>query len=94
VANVTFSGKLSAQAATGEQVTVAVTKPDGTKDTLTAATDTTGAFTVTQPYTVAGSYSAVASVLADAQNSSAQSPAVAFTITVANRTVTLNVSRA
>jgi hypothetical protein len=94
VANVTFNGVVSAQAAPGETVTVTVTLPDTTTDTLTATTDNTGAYTATKTYTTPGSYSAVAAVPADAQYDAAQSPLVPFTIAVANRTVTLNVSLA
>lgn len=91
MANVTFSGTVSAQAASGETVTVTVTKPDTTKDTLNAKTDATGTYSVSQTYTVAGAYSATATVPADAQYAAATSPAVSFTIALVNRTVTLNV---
>jgi hypothetical protein len=91
VANVTLSGTVSAQAASGETVTITVLKPDGTKDPWTTTTDTTGAYTLTKTYTVAGTYSAVATVSADAQYAAATSPTVSFTITLVNRTVTLNV---
>jgi len=98
VANVTFSGTVATQATPpvprpNISVTVTVTKPDGTTDTLTANTDTSGNYTVTQTYTVAGAYSAIANVPADTQYAAAASPAVPFTITVlANQTVTLNVN--
>lgn len=92
MANVTFAGTLSAQAAAGETVTVTVTKPDGTKDTWTAVTNSTGAYSVTEVYMIAGAYSATASVAADADYAAATSPAVPFNISAANRTVSLNVA--
>lgn len=88
---VTFSGTVSAQAQAGEAVIVKVTKPDSSIDTLNAATDAQGNYTVTQPYP-AGTYSATAHVDADSQYQSADSPAVAFTVALAQRTVTLNVA--
>jgi hypothetical protein len=92
VANVTFSGTISAQAAVGETVTIIVTKPDGTKDTWTTPTNAVGAYSITETYTVAGSYSAVASVAADTEYAAATSPPVTFSITLTNRTVTINVT--
>ena len=98
MANVTFTGNVSTQATPpvprpNITVTVTVTKPDTTKDTWTATTDSSGNYQVTKPYTVAGAYSAAATVPADTQYAAATSPAAPFTITVlANQTVTLNVS--
>ena len=94
MANVTFAGTQTAQAAAGQTVTIIVTKPDATKDTLTATTDSTGAYTVTKTYTVAGAYSAVASGAADAQYTAWTSTPQAFTISLTNRTGTLSVSLA
>ena len=92
MANITFAGVVSAQAAAGETVTITVTKPDSTKDTLTATTDGNGNYSVTKTYTVSGSYSAIATVTADAQYAAATSPATPFTISLVNRTVALNVA--
>ena len=92
MANVTFSGVVSAQTAPGETITVTVTKPDGTTDALAAQTDSTGAYTVTKTYTAAGAYSAVANVPADAQYVAAASPVIKFSISLLNRTVSLNVN--
>jgi uncharacterized protein GlcG (DUF336 family) len=77
---VTFSGSQSAQAAAGETVTIVVTKPDGTTDTFTAATQADGTYSTSTTYAVAGSYSAVASAQADAQYTSWTSTPQAFTI--------------
>jgi len=92
VANVTFAGTVSAQAAAGETVTMIVTLPGGTTATLTTTTNAVGAYSITETFTVAGSYSAVASVAADTEYAAATSPPVTFSITLTNRTVTLNVT--
>ena len=97
MANVKFSGTVLTQATppvprTSITVTVTVTLPDKTTDTLTATTDTTGAYTATKTYTAIGAYSAIATVPADAQFDKATSPATPFTITLAAQTVTLNVN--
>jgi hypothetical protein len=94
VANVTFSGSVSAQAASGETVTIIVTMPDTTKDTLTAITLADKSYTVTKQYSIAGSYSAQASGVADAMYSSWQSPVVPYTISLSTRTGTLVVTLA
>ena len=88
----TFSGKISAQTSTGETVTITVSKPDASKDTLTAATDAQGNYTTTKDYTVAGNYSAVASIPVDPTYTQATSPTVNFTIALITRTLTLNVT--
>jgi TusA-related sulfurtransferase len=94
VANVTFAGSQTAQVAAGETVTVTVTKPDATKDTLTATTDGSGNYSVTKTYTVAGSYSAIAAGAADAQYTAWTSNPFPFTISLTNRTGTLIVTLA
>jgi hypothetical protein len=94
---ITFSGLVSAQEAAGELVTVTITKPDGSKATVSDATDAARGYSVA--YTdVAGSYSAVATIPSsqDANNiySVATSPTVPFTLAKTNvaRTITLNVA--
>ena len=100
MANVNFVGTVMTQATPPvprPNVTVIVTVilPGNIADTpLTATTDATGAFSVEKTYTAVGSYSAVASVAADAVFEKAASPATAFTITLAAQAVTLNVSLA
>ena len=91
MANVTFSGVVSAQATAGETVTVTVTKPDATTETVTALTLADRTYTVTKAYSAAGSYSAKAHGNADAIYSSWDSTSVPFTITLTARTGTLNV---
>jgi len=92
VANVIFAGSQSAQAVSGETVTVTVTKPDKTTDTLLATTASDGSYSVTKQYTVLGSYSAVAAGAADAQFSSWASSVASFTIGLTTRTGTLIVT--
>jgi hypothetical protein len=60
VTNVTFNGKVSAQPQAGETVTITVTKPDGTKETLTTQTIADLTYSVTKTYMDAGNYSAKA----------------------------------
>ena len=93
MANVTFSGNVSAQAAPGETVTIIVTAPDSTKTTVTGTTDASGNFTTTpEAFTVGGTYNFEASVPADAQYNAASATGT-FTITVLqNRTLTINVT--
>ena len=90
MSKVTFAGSVTAQIASGE--TIKVTQPDSSIDTITTTTKADLTFTMTKDYIVAGSYSAVASVAADAGNSAATSPSVPFTITLATRTISLNIT--
>ena len=86
-----FSGKVSAQEALGETVTITVTLPDLTTDVLTAVTDVDGNYTVTKGYTEGGDYTAVASVAASKKYLAATSAVASFTILL-EREVTLNVA--
>ena len=89
--DVVFSGSVSAQAVTGETVTLKVTKPDLTIDTWTTLTLADKTFTITKPYMVGGQFSVIAHVDADSQYKAADSASVAFTVLLA-RTITLNVT--
>lgn len=89
---VKFSGLVSAQVATGETVTVTVTKPDLTTEVLTALTLADRTYSVTKTYTVAGSYSAKAHGNADAQYEAWDSSPVPFTVALEPRTGTLVVA--
>lgn len=89
---VVFSGNVSAQAQAGETVTITVTLPDGTKDTLTATTQADLSYSATKEYMVAGAYNAVASGVADSQFRAWTSQTVSFTIELADRTGTLVVT--
>lgn len=92
VANVTFSGTRTVTPGptpSGETITIVVTKPDTTKDTFTTLTGSSGAFTVTRPYTVIGTYSAQASV---ASAPAAQSPSAGFTISAGTLTLAVTVA--
>jgi hypothetical protein len=90
--NVTFSGSVSAQAVTGETVTITVTKPDASTETVTAVTLADRSYTVTKAYVIAGAYSAKAHGDADAIYASWDSNSVPFTIALTARTGTLNVA--
>lgn len=92
--NVTFNGSVSAQATAGETVTLKVTKPDTTVDTLTTTTLADRTYTLSKIYTVAGNYSVIASVPADATYKAATSASVAFTINLLDRTITVTVTQA
>lgn len=92
MANVTFSGVVSAQTAAGETVIITVTKPDTTTETLTALTLADRTYTVTKAYTIAGNYSAKAHGNADATYSAWDSASIPFTIALTTRTGTLGVT--
>ena len=79
---VTFSGAVSAQAQSGEQVTITVKKPDGTVDTATAATDARGAYSTRYSGAPGTGYSAVATIGADARYQAAKSPTITFNVPV------------
>ena len=57
---VTFTGTISAQAALGETVTITITKPDNTIETVTALTLADLTYSVSKEYIEAGAYKAVA----------------------------------
>lgn len=92
MANVTFSGAVSAQVSAGETVTITVTKPDNTTETLIAVTLADKTYSVTNQYVVAGTYKAKAHGDADAIYIACDSAEVSFTIALTARTVTLNVT--
>ena len=89
--SVTFSGSVSVQTGPGEIVTITVTKPDNTTESVTAPTQADGSYSFV--YTnVGGSYSVQAHIDEDADNEAADSPVVLFNILKNPRTITLNVS--
>lgn len=90
--NVRFDGGVSAQATDGEAVTITITKPDTTTETLVALTQADRSYSASATYVVAGSYSAKAHGDADGVYKAWDSVAVSFTITLALRTGTLNVT--
>jgi hypothetical protein len=87
-----FRGVVSAQIQAGETVTISVTKPDSTIDTLTATTLADRTYSVVKEYLVAGNYSVKAAVAADAAYQGATSNSVPFTVSLATRTITLTVN--
>jgi len=88
---VNFTGSVSAQTAEGETVTITVTLPDASTETLTATTLADKTFATSKDYPP-GEYSAVASIEEDAEYKAAASSSVSFTIEKADRTLTLTVN--
>jgi hypothetical protein len=81
VANVTFNGSVSAQAGTGETVTIKIIGP--TMDTLTAQTQADGTFNATPTKTyLPGNYTAVGHIDADELYSGVDTPVISFQIKV------------
>ena len=91
MATVTFSGTVSAQAASGEAVTITVTKPGNTTETLTATTLADKTFSTTKDYLIAGSYITMFHIDADATYSAADAGPVSFTITLQTRMLTVSI---
>ena len=87
----TFTGTVSAQIAEGETVTITVTLPNASTETLTALTLADKTFTTSKEYG-AGDYSAIEHIDADAEYLATDSPAVPFTIGKQPRTITLNIN--
>lgn len=91
--DVTFTGSISKQSAAGEIVSIKVTKPDNSTETLTTTTKADLSLTpVVKAYDVAGNYSAIASVVADAGYLAASSPSMPFIVSLQARSIVLNVS--
>jgi hypothetical protein len=89
---VTFSGSVSAQEKEGEQVTITITKPDGSTATLTTLTKVDLTFSVEYEDIVGDGYKAKARIEADALYQSAESNEVIFSIGKEPRTITLSVA--
>lgn len=95
VADVEFTGDVSNQEASGELVTLTVSKPDGSEDTFTTTTDQNKAFIpVTRQYQDVGAYVVVPSIGADAKYKAAVGQSVLFTILaeLLDRTITVSVA--
>lgn len=90
--NANFNGNISAQAVVGETVTITVTHPDNTTETLTAQTLADKTFSTVKAYTVAGTYKAKAHVDADGVYTAWDSAVVSFDISLTTRTGTFNVT--
>ena len=88
---VNFTGSVSAQTAEGETVTVTVTLPDASTETLTATTLADKTFATSKEY-LPGDYSATATIEEDAEYKAAASSPVSFTIAKMDRTLTLTVN--
>ena len=91
---VKFSGTVSAQVQEGETVTITVTKPDNTTETLTCLTLTDKTYTATKQYSAIGTYKAKAHGDADAIYTAWDSTEVTFAVALTARTGTLNVTLA
>ena len=88
------SGTVTEQMAEGETVTITITKPDLTEETLTALTDALKAFSATKELVVAGLYKFKARIEADAGYESAESPTAEYAVDLAARSITINVGSA
>ena len=86
-----FSGSVSA-ATVGEIVTITVTKPDGTTETLTATTLADGTFSTTKEYSTPGTYSANFHIDANAIYTAADTGPIPFTVPLQPRTITASVT--
>lgn len=88
---VEFSGVVTAQTQAGETISIQVTKPDSTIETVVTVTLADKTYSIIKQYAVAGSYKAKAHGDADALYSAWDSPEVLFTITI-QRAGTLKVT--
>jgi hypothetical protein len=88
---VTFTGSVSAQEKEGEVVTITVTKPDNTTDTVTTPTKADLTFGPVDYENVVGDYKAKARIEADALYQAAESVEVPFSIGKEPRTIILTV---
>jgi hypothetical protein len=87
----TFNGSVSNQYVAGEVVTLKITRPDSVVETITTPTLADKTFTATyNNNVVAGNYTILASILADAIYKSANVTAT-FAVSLQDRTITLNV---
>lgn len=92
MANVVFNGTILPVSAGPRPVTVVVTLPGGSLDTLPAVmTNAQGVFSTSKQYG-AGTYSAKASVPADSLNKAGESPDTPFIVGLADTIVTLTVT--
>lgn len=82
----TFHGSINGQAVAGETVTITVTHPDGTKDTLITQTLADNTFSISKPYDIAGTYTAQAHMDKDAKFTAWDSSIESFTISLTTRT--------
>jgi hypothetical protein len=92
MAQVKFSGTVSAQAQEGETVIITVTKPDSTLEDLVANTLADKTFETTKQYAVAGAYSVTFHIDADGEYKAADFGPVSFNVELADRTITATIS--
>jgi hypothetical protein len=94
--SVTFNGTLNEVKAgapvSGVLVTITVTKPDVSIETITKTTDVTGKFTDVKDYTLPGTYTAVASFAGNSSYNAAASSVINFNVAKQDVVITLNVT--
>jgi hypothetical protein len=91
VGNVTFTGAVSAQAVSGETVTLTISQGGTVIDTLIAQTQADKSFSTTKAYNP-GDYTVQAHVDADALYLAADSTIVPFTVPKSSRSITVSVN--
>jgi hypothetical protein len=91
VGNVTFTGAVSAQASSGETVTLTISQGGTVIDALTALTQADKSYSATKAYNP-GDYTVQAHVDADALYLAADSTSVPFTIPKSSRSITVSVT--
>lgn len=92
VGKVAFQGSVSAQEKEGEVVTIKITKPDETTETVTTTTKADLTFVPVDYENVPGDYKAKARIEADAIYGPAESEEALFSIGKEPRTITLTVT--
>jgi len=90
MANIKFSGSVSAQAQE-QTVTINVVTPDGATDKLLAQTKIDGSFETTKQYK-AGLYSATFNVDADTEYKATSFGPVNFNVKLVDRTITATIT--
>jgi len=93
IANVEFTGLIDPVTAGPRPVTITVTLPGGSQESLEVTTDDQGNFLTTKQYPPSeDDYIAKASVPKDAKNKAGESPEEHFTVGLADTVVTLKVT--
>ena len=88
---VSIKGSVSNEVNSGEVVTITVTHPDETQETITTTTDDSGQFTTSVDEVPGTGYSAQAHIDADAEYQDADSSVVTFDVNKGPRTLVLQV---
>ena len=88
---VSIKGSVSSEVSPGEAVTITLTHPDGTPETVTATTDENGQFSASVDEAPGTGYRAIAHIDADAEYQAADSSEVSFDVSKQARTLVLQV---